>query len=153
MTKDQTENTPEPDDDVETPPEGETKVGKTYSEDDIKAVRKEAANYRTRLRDVEKERDDHKTALENLRSESSAALVTASTATAEALKYRVAVEKGLPAPLAHRLVGTTREELEADAATLASLAPAGSTTFDQGKTDGPPATVGVNDAIRRLRRS
>lgn len=43
------------------------------------------------------------------------AAAAATTASQEALKLRVALEKGVPASMADRLIGSTREELEADA--------------------------------------
>jgi hypothetical protein len=45
----------------------------------------------------------------------------AQSATLSALRYRVALAKGLPANLAERLQGTTQEELEADADELAGM--------------------------------
>lgn len=47
-----------------------------------------------------------------------AAAAQATTASQEALKLRVALEKGVPASMADRLIGSTREELEADAAVV-----------------------------------
>jgi hypothetical protein len=46
----------------------------------------------------------------------------ATSAEARAMRAEVALEIGLPAALAKRLAGSTREELEADAAELMSLA-------------------------------
>ena len=44
-----------------------------------------------------------------------AAAAQATSASQEALKLRVALEKGVPASMADRLIGSTKEELEADA--------------------------------------
>lgn len=52
-------------------------------------------------------------------------------AAVEALRLRVALEKGIPAAMADRLIGTTREELEKDAATVLALIP----------PSGPPSRI------------
>lgn len=56
----------------------------------------------------------------------------ASTATLEALRFKVALDKGLPITLAVRLTGSSQEELEADADALMALIP-------QAQTEAPPA--------------
>lgn len=47
----------------------------------------------------------------------------AATAQAEALRLRVALEKGIPPEFEPRLIGTTREELEKDAESLRAFIP------------------------------
>lgn len=61
---------------------------------------------------------------------------------AENLRLAVALEKGLPPDLAKRLVGSTRDELEADADTLLALVPKTSPSRRDatgGAQDAPPA--------------
>lgn len=79
---------------------------------------------RAKLSDSERlavERDEHKTAR--------------AAAESNALRYEVALDKGLSKTLAKRLVGSTREELEADADELLGLAGGGK----DGKS-GPPSS-------------
>jgi hypothetical protein len=89
----------------------------------LSKVRKEAANWRTKHRDLEKKVAEAKT------PEEVAAIVTEvkETAAAEArtlLVENVALAHGLPADLAEALKGETREELEAHAKKLQKYAPA-----------------------------
>lgn len=73
---------------------------------------------------AEKRANDAQAALDAERNAAAVARQEADAAKVEALKYQVAVEQGVPVSLAGRLVGTTREELEADAKTVkASLTP------------------------------
>lgn len=51
------------------------------------------------------------------------AMADATTARLDALRFKVALDKGLPATLAARLTGSTKEEFEADADTLMALIP------------------------------
>lgn len=75
---------------------------------------------KAKLGDTERltlERDEHKSGRE--------------TAEAKALRYSVALDKGLSKTLAKRLVGKTREELEADADELLSLTGGGPATGER----------------------
>lgn len=92
-----------------------------WAKKELTKVRAEAANYRTRLRDAEAKLSEAKTpeefeaAVADLREENAklekSILVT-----------KVAAKHGLSDVLAARLVGSTEEELEADAKLLASVA-------------------------------
>lgn len=71
-------------------------------------------------------RDASQTEAERLQAQLAAAQTAAGqvpTLTAENLRLKVAITKGIPLELAVRLQGSTAEELEADAATLLGLVP------------------------------
>jgi len=115
-------NTPEPveGDAAQTPPEGGE--AKTFDETYVKKLRDEAAKYRTeakanaeaaaRLKEFE---DRDKTEAEKAAGRLTAAEQRAAEAESRALRLDVAFEKGLTPAQAKRLVGTSREDLEADA--------------------------------------
>lgn len=93
-------------------------------------ARKDAAGYRTKLRDAEKELEEFRKAAQDKadadKSETekrTAAEKRADAAELRALRLEVAAEKGLTAAQAKRLVGATREELEADADEVLQLFP------------------------------
>lgn len=78
--------------------------------------------------------DKDKGDAERMADKAAAAEKRAADAEAKVARLEVAIDKGLTATQAKRLVGSTRDELEADAADLmASFRPAGA------KTDGEPA--------------
>jgi chromosome segregation ATPase len=88
----------------------------------IKKANQEAANLRARLRELEplaakaKELEDAgRTELEKLTARAEQAERERNEASSRALRLDVAFEKGLTPAQAKRLVGATREELEADA--------------------------------------
>lgn len=81
---------------------------------ELKAARAEAAKYRTQLRETQEALAKAKTP-----EEFEAALAESSTKISALEKELVAAKFKLPDILAKRLVGTTREELEADAKELA----------------------------------
>ena len=110
---------------VETPPAGDeikADEGKSFDAEYVAKLRKEAADYRTQARanaeaakrleqiEAEKAKADQ-TAAER----EAAAEKRATDADARALRLEVAFEKGLTPAQAKRLVGGSREELEADA--------------------------------------
>lgn len=111
---------------VETPPAGDDTPkpdeGKTFDADYVKKLRDEAAKYRTEARanadaatklaaiEAEKAKADQTAAEREAAAEQRAA-----QAEARALRLDVAFEKGLTPAQAKRLVGASREELEADA--------------------------------------
>jgi hypothetical protein len=78
----------------------------------------------------------------------------ASDAEAKLLRYEVALQKGLDARLAERLRGSSREELEADADTLAALAhryqAQHAPNYDGGVRTPPPRQRDMNDVLRDL---
>ncbi len=79
---------------------------------------KELAAATARLQQLE---DANKSDLQRATDRAEAAEGRAATAELRALKVEVAAAKGLPAGMAARLTGSTREELEADAGELAGL--------------------------------
>lgn len=82
----------------------------------------EAAKYRTRLREVEKSLADRKTA-EEVEELLNSLKAERETAERSLLIENVALKHNLPKELAEVLQGSTRDELEAHAATLAKFAP------------------------------
>ena len=80
--------------------------------DALKKANKEAETLRLKLKEYE---DRDKTDLQKLQEERDALLAEKNTLTLEQMRREVADEKGLTPAQARRLVGTTREELEADA--------------------------------------
>ena len=94
----------------------------TFDADYVKALRAEAAKYRTeakanaeaaaRLREIE---DTQKTEAQRVTEELQEVTRRAEEAELRALRIEVAAEKGLTPAQAKRLVGATKEELEADA--------------------------------------
>lgn len=69
----------------------------------------------------EKRKTDEMSDLEKAQKAAKDATDQAQSATLSALRYKVALDKGLPANLADRLKGATQEELEADADELADM--------------------------------
>lgn len=113
------EETPDPD-----APETDAPDDKKKPADDIPAMKaalrkanKEAETARLRLKEYE---DREKTDGEKLTERIAQAEKRANDAEARALRLEVASAKGLSAKQAGRLVGTTTEELEADADELLS---------------------------------
>jgi len=103
----------------------------------LEKARKEAAGYRTKVRELEplaskaKELEDAgRTELEKLTARAEAAERNATDNQARAMRLEVAFEKGLTPAQAKRLVGSTRDELEADAEEILRDFPV--------KTDGRP---------------
>lgn len=105
-----------------TAPEAGTADEKSTDDPRIAKANKEAANYRSRLREAEKELEQHRKAAEAKadadKSEAekrAAAEQRAASAELKATRLEVVVEKGLTAAQAKYLTGDTREELEARA--------------------------------------
>lgn len=103
----------------------------------LEKARKEAANYRTKVRELEplaskaKELEDAgRTELEKLTARAETAERERGELSAKALRLEVAFEKGLTPAQAKRLVGANRDELEADAEEILRDFPV--------KTDGRP---------------
>ena len=101
------------------PPEGEEELDLDRAKAKIAKANSEAAGLRKRLADLEKaekEREDAKKDDLTKAQEASAGLQKQlDEATLENTRLRVAIAKGLTEKQASRLVGGTREELEADA--------------------------------------
>jgi hypothetical protein len=117
-----------------------TPTGKTYDEDYVKELRRESAGYRTNLRSVETERDNALAELEQARGGSQETTARVSQLELDNARLTVALEKGLPKDLVPRLVGTTVEELAADADSLLTLlGPERKGLNDNGTRGNPPA--------------
>jgi hypothetical protein len=120
---------------VEALPEGAQKL--------IKDLRSEAASYRKKAKELEpfKAAADEAaqaelTELERVRNELETIKQQAAAQELEALRLRVAAEKGLTPAQARRLAGTTEEELSADADDLVSTF---KTSSEQPPLGGRPA--------------
>lgn len=135
------ENTaPDPDAADAAPPEGNADDLPQWARDAIAKANKEAAAYRTKVRDLEplakKARDledASKSELDKATERLTAAEKRAAEAELRAMRLEVAASKGLTPAQARRLVGSTLEELEADADEL--LATFGGKPADE---DRPP---------------
>lgn len=129
---------PKPTDDPKPNDDGLGEAGKKALEAERKARReaeKEKKDLEARLKDLE---DKDKSENERLADKLKTAESNAATATADSLRLRVALRKGLNETQAKRLVGTTEEELESDADDLlASFKPA-----DDDKKDPKPGPGG-----------
>lgn len=137
-------------------------TGKTFSEDYVRNLRSEAAGYRTQVRErdaliatLTSERDAARTSLAEAQKVTGDADSRVSAAEARALRAEVAMEKGLSAAQAKRLVGNTKEELLADADEISKTFGGAqgqqqTLNLDQGRTPPPPAKPDVNGALRAL---
>ncbi len=126
----------------------------TFDADYVKGLRSEAAGHRTNLRAVEAERDELRTQLEAATATSTDSTSRLATAESLALRYEVALEKGLPLDLAKRLVGDDRDSLVADADGLRALLGDQRPPVDlgQGPRDEVKPPKDVNAALRALAR-
>lgn len=127
-TGEQTEQTPtEQAEAAQEPEEKESEQETKLSHEDaisaLTDVRKEAANWRTKFRDLEAKYANAKTPeeVEAIQAETREASATEARAL---LIENVGLAAGIPKEHHHRLVGATREELEADAKSLSALLPA-----------------------------
>ena len=141
------EETPGQEPNETTPPAGETPPGttaepKTYSEDYVKRLRSEAANYRTRANALEaaeterqkaqmSETDRLKAELEEVRSK-------ARTLELRTLRMEAASRHGLSADDVEFLTGDDEKTISAQAEKLAARIKAGNPA---GKSDEKPATL------------
>jgi|JI9StandDraft_1071089.scaffolds.fasta_scaffold45242_2 hypothetical protein len=115
------EDHPEPQDGEDTPTQDVNELPQ-WARDQITRANKEAARYRTKARELEplaqKAKDLEaagQSETEKLTGKLTEAEQRAATAEARAMRLEVAHDKGLTSAQANRLVGTTKEELEADA--------------------------------------
>jgi hypothetical protein len=110
-----------------------------------KAARKEADEAKAKVKGFE---DAALSEQEKKEKEKAAAEQRATAAETKALKYEVAATKGVPLSQAHRLQGSTKQELETDAdAFLKDVKPG--TGFDGGPRQPAPGKGGMDEAIRR----
>ncbi len=111
---------------AETPPAGDDAApkddGQTFDAAYVKKLRDEAASYRTKVRELEplaKKAQELEEAgrsdMEKLTARAEKAEREHAETVAKALRLEVAFEKGLTPAQAKRLVGASREDLEADA--------------------------------------
>lgn len=105
---------------VETPPPAAPAQDATDWKAEARKWETRAKENREALDARQKEIEDSQKSAEQKAAEATA---DASSARLEALRYKVAAEKGLTLALAARLSGSTKEELEADAETLMALIP------------------------------
>lgn len=84
----------------------------------LNAANRESADFRAKLKEFE---DRDKSELEKANERATAAETRAAELERNYLRSQVALAKGLPANLAARLQGSTKEELEADADALKAL--------------------------------
>lgn len=128
-----------------------------WARESLSKANAEAAKYRTRVRELEpkaaeadKIAEAQKTEQQKAAEARQAAETRAVQAETEAARLRVALTKGLPADLATRLVGTTDDELAADADRLLELVKVAPQTpsFDGGTRQSAP-TTDMNAMIRR----
>lgn len=141
-----------PDVPEDTAPDPAPTESETFDADYVRKLRAEAAKYRTeakanaekakRLDEIE---EASKSEQQRLVERAEAAEKSAADATSRLLRAEVAADKGLTPTMAARLVGSTKEELEADAdALLADLssrfAPKSASPVDTGAgVGGSPA--------------
>jgi hypothetical protein len=127
------------------PPAEETPTPKTFDEDYVKGLRREASTLRSRATDAEKRlralEDRDKTDGEKQAERVTASERRATEAEAKLLRYEVARDRKLDARAAAFLTGTTREELEASADELSSYisehAKPAAPSFDGGTRETP----------------
>jgi Xaa-Pro aminopeptidase len=82
------------------------------------------------------------TELERFKKEAEELRAANSKAELDAIRYAVALDKGIPANLAGRLQGTDRESIEADADALAELVTVKPGQVRPDPSQGPKSTVG-----------
>ena len=104
--------------------EGSSQEGKTFGEDTVKALRSEAAAYRTRAKEAESKvaeyEESSKSEVEKLSGKVTRAEQRAAEAEAKLLRFTVAIEKQVDPELVPLLSATSREELEQQANLLVS---------------------------------
>lgn len=156
VDNDQPDNAPgqEPNDDA---PGGGREQDDQHADDgdvELRKLRAEAKRYRLERNEAQarlKEREDRdKTELQRLQDEAATATKRAEVAELAALKGRVAAQHGIPGEDAHRLQGTTRDELVEDAKAFAKrfgLDPASSS----GGQQPPNFSSGVRRPVQRAK--
>lgn len=89
-------------------------VAKDADDNQVKSLRREAANYRTQAR-------EHREKAEKLEADLAAMQAEMGAKDLELARERIGSELGIPAALRSRLTGATEEEIKADAESLATL--------------------------------
>ena len=126
MAEDQTKTQDPPKDPPQDPPKGDPKKGPDpIPYDRFKAVNEENNSLKSRIAALEaaaKEKEDaNKSELQKLQEQFSDMNSKWEAAEQKSMKLEVAQLKGIPVNLVDRLQGSTREELEADADSLAAF--------------------------------
>lgn len=117
----------------------------TWVREKLSAANNEAAKYRTERNEYREQATAALNQVTEVTNAKTAAEERAAAAEKELLKYRVALEAGVPGGLIPRLQGSTEEEIRADAAALleqiGSSIPVKQSATDpsQGKGDGKSA--------------
>lgn len=124
----------------------------SWAREKLSAANNEAAKYRTERNDYRDQATAALTKVAEVESAKNAAEERASAVEKELLKYRVAVEAGVPGALIPRLQGSTEDEIKADAAALLGSLPSGSvrqnaTDPSQGRGDGQGAGLSPGAAF------
>lgn len=131
----------------------------TASADDVEAMKKalkkanrEAEQARLKLKEIE---DAGKSETQRITEERDSLKGELTGAQATALRFEIALDKGIPKSIAQRLQGATREEMEADAEALLKEIGAGNRqrSFDGGAKDkdAPGSGSFLTQAIRDRR--
>lgn len=109
------------------PEEGESQADIATLREELKRTRREAAQYRTRAKELEeKEKQAEEASLSELeKAKKRAAELEAqlNAVQVESWRQAAAAKAKLPTELVNRIQGSTAEEMEADAAELAKLLP------------------------------
>lgn len=127
------EPTPAPEPDKGQEPQGDKKP-ETFDAEYVKSLRSEAAKYRTEAQEAKAKaqeyEDAQKSELEKAQGKLSKVEQAKAEAEAKLLRYEVAQEKEVPAKLVPLLTGSTKEELESQAALILENVKAGESTPD-----------------------
>lgn len=136
---------------------GEGTPTKTFSQDDLNAaVASERRAGKEKIDSLTKERDDA-VALRTQSEERYKEIETKlSTTSKDALKFKVALDAGLPSVLAERLSGDDEDSLKADASKLSELIAkpkGGDGQLVGGPNDNEPPKPESSDMNARIRRA
>lgn len=153
----------------ETKAQDEKREPKSYSEDYVKTLRSEAASWRTKLRDMEKllaekeaaekqaeeatlqEQAEFKELAEKYKTERDDLLKELESEKVARLRETIGAELNIPPTLRKRLVGTTEEEIRADAESLAESLPNNPATRSQSTTTAVPTGKPVGETREQKR--
>lgn len=126
---------------------------KTFDEEYVKKLRDEAAGWRTKAQEatskVQEFEDADKSEKQKLEEKATQAEQAQAAAERKALVYEVAAAKKVPLEQAHRLQGSTKQELEADADEFLKSLGEQDRTSPDGGTRQPVPAGGMDSLIRR----
>ena len=124
-------------------PAAPTDETKTFDADYVRKLRGEAAAHRKEAQEakarVEEFENAQRSEIEKAQAKTTKAEQRAAEAEAKLVRFEVATEKQIPPKLVPLLTGTTREELEAQAALILENAKPADPDFDGGTRDPAPA--------------